>query len=239
MATTPAACEIDRLPEEILLAVISGTSPCDLSPLEFRPSPPPSGNKALFMRLSASPVFLDGGNMRMWLDRESGVKCYMLPARALHILGGEKLQYWRKIGCRFKQFTVLQNMCLLEICGKIQSKMLSQNSTYTAYMVFRIDTESRGLRYPTQEASVSIGEMKSTRQVCVGGLQKSHWHTVPANVHRPKRRADNWLELKMGRFYNEDGDDDEVSFSLTETGGAIAKMVLFCKALKLEQKNLL
>ncbi|TVU16752.1 hypothetical protein EJB05_36904 [Eragrostis curvula] len=231
MATTPAACEIDRLPEEILLVVISRTSPRDLSPLEFRPSPPPSGNKALFMRLSASPVFLDGGHMRMWLDRESGAKCYMLPPRALHILGGEKLQYWRQIGCRFNQFTVIKNMCLFEICGKIQSKMLSQNSTY--YMVFMIDTESRGLRYPAQEASVSIGEMKSTRQVCVGGLEKTHWHTVPANVRRPKRRADNWLELEMGRFYNEDGDDDEVSISLTETRGGNRKNGLILRGIEI------
>ena len=47
--------------------------------------------------------------------------------------------------------------------------MLSQNSTYTTYMVFKISDESYGLDSPLQEAAVIIGENKLTRQVCLQG----------------------------------------------------------------------
>ena len=53
--------------------------------------------------------------------------------------------------------------------GKIHCKMLSQNSTYTTYMVFKISDESYGLDSPLQEAAVIIGENKFTRQVCLQG----------------------------------------------------------------------
>jgi hypothetical protein len=33
----------------------------------------------------------------MWLDRETGAKCYMLSARALCIIWGDTPRYWRWI----------------------------------------------------------------------------------------------------------------------------------------------
>ncbi|KAK3155609.1 hypothetical protein QOZ80_2BG0205460 [Eleusine coracana subsp. coracana] len=125
-----SATVIARLPEELLSAAISLTSPrdacraatvspafrdaansdavwsCflpserDLPPLvegELDPAPP--SKKALFMRLSNSdvPVLLADGRVSMWVDRESGAKCYMLSARALCIIWGDTPRYWRWI----------------------------------------------------------------------------------------------------------------------------------------------
>ncbi|KAK3159432.1 hypothetical protein QOZ80_2AG0150040 [Eleusine coracana subsp. coracana] len=251
------ACEIARLPEQVLSAVISLTAPrdacraavvspafraaadsdavwaCflprDLPPLadgELDPAPP--SKKALFMRLSASPVLLADSLTSTWLDRKTGAKCYMMSARALHISWGETPMYWRwiplaKSDSRCKEAVMLRNVCWLEIRGKMHSKMLSKNSGYAAYMVFKIDGDSFGLDmdYPAQEASVSIGERKSRRPVCVEGCRRRSRIRdgrvrLPVDVQLPQERSDGWTELEMGEFYNEEGEDGEVSISLME-----------------------
>jgi hypothetical protein len=102
-------------------AVWSCFVPSNLPPLaegELHPAPP--SKKDLFMRLSDGPALLaDGLVVRgsasaasryessdrgcclcmqtMWLDRESGAKCYMLSARALCVVWGDTPQYWRWI----------------------------------------------------------------------------------------------------------------------------------------------
>ncbi|RCV08869.1 hypothetical protein SETIT_1G361700v2 [Setaria italica] len=221
--------------------------PGDLPPLadgELSPAPP--SKKELFMRLSNSdsPVLLADRLMSMWLDRDTGAKCYMLSARALCIIWGDTPRYWRWIplaDSRFSEGAELQDVCWLEIRGKIHCKMLSRNSTYAAYMVFKISDESYGLDYPPQEAAVTIGESKFTRQVCLQGHenegegieevpQNYRSLMVPAITRRlrrnrplphgvtvPKKRADGWMEMEMGEFNNEEGEDGEVSISLMET----------------------
>ncbi|KAK8463481.1 hypothetical protein SEVIR_1G368150v4 [Setaria viridis] len=77
----------------------------------------------------------------MWLDRETGAKCYMLSARALCIIWGNTPEYWGWIpltDSSFSEAARLLQVWWLEIRGKIDSKMLSQNSTYAAYIVFKV-----------------------------------------------------------------------------------------------------
>ncbi|TVU20365.1 hypothetical protein EJB05_36572 [Eragrostis curvula] len=222
--------------------------PIDLPPLaqgELDPAPP--SKKAMFTRLSDSPVLLADGLVSMWLDRESGAKCFMLSARALYIVWVDTPQYWRWISLtnsRFAEAAKLRDVCWLEIRGKMNSQMLSQNTKYAAYMVFKIDDEHYGLDFPLQEAAVSIGGNRSSRQACLLGydnaddeeempenyrsimlrirrFRRSTRRVPPpeAHVQLPQKRADGWMELEMGEFCNEGGDDGEVSISLTETRG--------------------
>ncbi|KAL6591480.1 hypothetical protein ACP70R_049983 [Stipagrostis hirtigluma subsp. patula] len=299
METTAAAsaadCEIARLPEELLSASISRTSPRDacraaaVSPAFraaadsdavwscFLPAdlpqladgelddPAPPSKKALFARLADRPALLADGLTSMWLDRETGAKCYMLSARALCIVWGDTPRYWSWIpltDSRFSEGAELLDVCWLEIRGKIHSKMLSQNSTYAAYIVFKIDDESYGLDSPDQEASVSIGERSSTLQVCLQGYEnveeevpqnyrsirmpafrgrfRRRNRRVPppgANVRLPQKRADNWMEVELGEFYNEGGDDGEVSISLTETKGGHWKKGLIVQGIEIRPKK--
>uniref|UniRef100_A0A0A9EI00 F-box domain-containing protein n=1 Tax=Arundo donax TaxID=35708 RepID=A0A0A9EI00_ARUDO len=216
------------------------------------------------MRLSDRPVLLTDGLTSMWLDRESGAKCYMLSARALHISWGETPEYWEWIplvDSRFSEGAELLDVCWLEIRGKIHSKMLSQNSTYTAFIVFKIADGSYGLDFPNQEASISIGENRLTRRVCLhgnGNVEEVHQNyrpdTMPAIGARfrrrnrrvpppgaivlfPQKRADNWMELEMGKFYNEEGDDGEVSISLMETKGGNWKRGLIVQGIEIRAKK--
>ncbi|CAM0913816.1 unnamed protein product [Alopecurus aequalis] len=274
--TETAACEIERLPEELLAAAISlCRSPPDACRAAavsraFRPAAdsdavwsrflprdlpqfaqgelpctPPS-KKALFRCLADQPALLPCRLVSMWLDRATGAKCYMLSARALQISWGDTPDYWEWIdlGCeevksnkRFLEAAKLLGVWWLEIRGKINSMMLSHNLTYAAYMVFKLADDGFDLLdFPFQEASVSAGS-DSKRQVCLqsymevgdDGVPLKHILTssdptyhhpeVPLtdDIILPRKRADGWIEVELGDFYNEEGYNDEVSFRLIET----------------------
>lgn len=156
----------------------------------------------------------------------------------------------------------------MEIRGKIHCNMLSQNTTYAAYMVFKMSDESYGLHYPFQEAQVSVGATKSTRQVYLGydnegegegedgeevpqnyrsfrplGLFRPRIgrrnRRVPPGVHvqHPQTRADGWMEMEMGEFENEEGEDGEVSISLMETRGGNWKKGLIVQGIEIRVKK--
>ncbi|PUZ78184.1 hypothetical protein GQ55_1G432500 [Panicum hallii var. hallii] len=240
-AESGPACEIARLPEELLSASIARAAPRDAChaaavspafraaadsdavwacfvPRDVPPladgelSPAPPSKKALFMRLCDSPVRLADGLTIMWLDRETGAKCYMLSARALCIIWGDTPCYWRRVpitGSRFSEAAELLQVWWLEIRGKIDSKMLSQHSTYAAYIVFKVAPGAYGLGSPYPETSVSLGGSKSTCHVCldVSGRddedswwtlrpsRRSHLEIPLSNVLLPQQRADGWMEL--------------------------------------------
>ncbi|CAN6279643.1 unnamed protein product [Urochloa humidicola] len=281
-----SACEIARLPEDLLSASIARTTPrdacraaavspafraaadsdavwaCfvprDLPPLaDGQLSSAPPSKKAMFMRLCDSPVLLADGLTSMWLDRETGTKCYMLSARALCIIWGDTPQYWRWIpitDSSFSEAAQLRLVWWLEIRGNIDSKMLSQNSTYAAYIVFKVDRGAHGLGSPFPETSVSLGGSKSTRRVCLDDLDRScdEWTRdeslwgprpiargrieIPPNVLLPRERADGWLELEMGEFQNDEGEDGEVSIRLEETSATV-KSGLIVQGIEIRPKK--
>ncbi|BAH91933.1 Os02g0813133 [Oryza sativa Japonica Group] len=244
-----AACEIARLPEELLVEVLSLTGPRDASRAAAdsdavwsrflprglprlarrelpRSPPPPPSRKAHFLRLSAGPLLLPRKLMSMWLDREKGAKCYMLSARALQISWGDSPQYWSWIplaDSRFKEGAELLSVCWLEIRGKLPGKKLSQNTNYAAYLVYKIADRSYGLDFPFQEASVSIGGSITARQV--------------KDIENPQKRADGWMELKLGELYNEEGDDGEVCISFMETKGGHWKSGLVVQGIEIRPKK--
>ncbi|KAL5211645.1 hypothetical protein ABZP36_022492 [Zizania latifolia] len=262
------ACEIARLPEELLSASISRTTPrdaCrvavvsrafhtaadtdavwasfvphDLPPLADGELPPaPLSKKELFLLLSAGPLLLSDRLMSMWLDKECGSKCYMLSARALYIVWGDTPRYWDWIpltDSRFAEGAELKDVCWLKIDGNIDTNMLSPNSTYVAYMVFKIADEFYGLKHPLQEASVSLGGRKSRRKVSVL-MQRCRQVPHEENVTVPQRRADGWMELEMGEFFNEEGEDGEARFCLTEINGGNWKRGLIVQGIEIRLKK--
>jgi hypothetical protein len=153
------------------------------------------------------------------------------------------------------------HVCWFKIRGKIHSNMLSQDTIYAAYIVFKLNEYFIGLDYPAQEASVSFGETNLTRKVCfqgydgedvAGGVPGHYWpiRSFPAqrarrrnrravphgeNVTLPRQRADGWMELVLGEFYMGGDDDGEVSFSLIETKGGNWKSGLIVQGIEIRR----
>ncbi|XP_048533986.1 F-box protein PP2-B11-like [Triticum urartu] len=234
------------------------------------PHAPPS-KKGLFRYLSDQPALLPGKLVSMRLDRATGTKCYMLSARSLHISWGETIDYWEWIKLRsdeiqannsFREAAQLQGVWWLLIRGEIHSTMLSPNSKYAAYMVFKLADEFIKLDFPFQEASITVGgNDDSTRQVCLqaymedgdDGVPRKHilrcsWedympHTscdaIPLtdDVMLPRKRVDGWMEVELGEFYNGESCDSDVSVCLKETEGGVWKTGLIVWGIEIRTKQ--
>ncbi|KAM3196079.1 hypothetical protein ACQJBY_071977 [Aegilops geniculata] len=260
------SCEIARLPEELVSAALSLTSPrdacraaavspafraaadsdavwaCFLPPLADHPPLADGeallarGKKDLFLRLSGSSVLLPGGLMSMWLDRESGAKCYMVSARELSIAWRDTPEHWTWIpldDSRFSESAELIWVCWLEIRGKIHSKMLSQGSTYTVSIVYKLADDSDGLNFPVN-ASLSVRGSVMACKVC---LQRNPHMIHTEDVVLPRERVDGWMELELGEFVCEAGEDGDVSFGLSETECFNCKSGLILQGIEIRGKN--
>ena len=115
--------------------------------------------------------------------------------------------------------------------------MLSRDTTYVAYMVFKLDDRwLYGFDFPFQEASFGVAGSESVRQVCLQGYIEDgdgvdgppRKHILPGlhpsrhvvspgeDVLFPHRKAGGWMEVELGEFHNGEGDGDEVAISLVE-----------------------
>ncbi|XP_072973186.1 uncharacterized protein [Typha angustifolia] len=242
--------------------------PSDLPSILSRAVDPPAGyatKKDLYFRLCDLPLLLDGGKMSFQLERSSGGKCYMLSARSLLIVWGGTMKYWRWISLpdsRFTEVAQLLNVCWLEIRGKIESKMLSRNTTYAAYLIFKTKGQGDSFSYKPQKTMVRLGSHVSHHDVCLAPDSAEtrgnthmyrnflNWRGVPTlphvgdaeqeatrNVRCPQKRDDGWMEMEMGEFYNEEGDDGEVEMSLMEIKGGHWKTGLILQGIEVRPKK--
>ncbi|KAI0510240.1 hypothetical protein KFK09_010841 [Dendrobium nobile] len=272
--------DIQRLPEECVSYAISFTSPRDACrseavSAEFR-SAACSDNvwrsflpsdyaemlaravdrvefasmKHLYFRL-CDPILIDGGKMGFFVDRDTGAKCFILPARELWIVWGGTPRYWRWVPhpeSRFSEVAELLNVCWLEIRGKINCRMLSKCSNYSAYLIFKLSDSAWGFGFPLQEVSVAIGAHVSKFSVRLMEDLREPLNDPPVEapdvpddadepqhdqlpdpneqarrdrgmVLKPQTRQDGWMEILLGEFYNEEGDDGDVAMSFLALGG--------------------
>ncbi|XP_047337357.1 F-box protein PP2-B11-like [Impatiens glandulifera] len=121
--------------------------------------PPPLTTKDLFFHLADNPLIIDSGTKSFSLEKRSGLKCYMLAARDLTIVWSDSPMYWRFTSLpesRFPEVAELISVCWLEIHGKLSRKMLSENTLYGAYLVFKWTSEAYGMDHQPVEVSCRI-----------------------------------------------------------------------------------
>ncbi|XP_068667164.1 F-box protein PP2-B10-like [Aristolochia californica] len=216
-----------------------------------------SSRKELYFRLCDS-VLIDDGKMSFWLDKSSGKRCFMLSAGELRIAWGDVPQYWRWVDStksRFSKVAELLMVCWLEITGRFDSRLLSPKTTYVAYLVMKIYPEGYGLDHAPAELSVKLGDQLSVhpgrlklpsirRRRPPGPLARlSLWRNAyfeencQADARFPVERGDGWMELELGEFYNDDGKDGEVEFSLMEVKGGDWKRGLIVDGIEIRPKK--
>uniref|UniRef100_A0A803Q2S8 F-box domain-containing protein n=1 Tax=Cannabis sativa TaxID=3483 RepID=A0A803Q2S8_CANSA len=184
------------------------------SPLIF------SSKKDLYLRLSLSPVLLDEGNKSIVLNRLTGNKSCMIGSRKLAIAWAGSRRFWNWLplsNSRFGEVIHLRNVCWLDICGKIEKKMLSPNTNYAAYLVYNIAFGFQGLEF-VRVSMRFLGpggvlvEEKPEFDVNLGSMEDDE-------RGRLKQGDDGWLELKVGEFFNGEEEDNggSVETCLKET----------------------
>ncbi|KAJ9166654.1 hypothetical protein P3X46_021372 [Hevea brasiliensis] len=217
-----------------------------------------SSKKQLFLRLCQNPILIDEGKKSFALEKWTGKICYMLSARDLTIVWSDTPTYWRWVSepdSRFAEVAVLIMVCWLEISGKINTQMLSPATLYTAYLVFKLATGAFGFQSLPAEVSVGLAGSESfTRGVFLDakrgrrrrhGMLSRSWHfglraSVPtggSDGGYPKERADGWLEIKLGEFFNKEGEDGELEMSILEVKGGHWKRGLVVQGIEIRPKR--
>lgn len=199
--------------------------------------------KQLYLCLSESHILLDRGYLSFKLDKWSGKKCYMLGARELSITCQDDTSYWEWQPIpesRFPEVCILRKVCWLEIKGKIAAIMLSQNTRYAAYLVFRIARDSRGLAVPAK-TMVSFGGIETeTTGVFLQkpGARGRLWHVpLQNNDGFPRKRRDGWMEIELGEFYCDERRHGEVEMVFEEIRHGNWKYGLVVEGIELRPKS--
>ncbi|CAH9073861.1 unnamed protein product [Cuscuta epithymum] len=211
--------------------------------------------KELFVKLF-SPLLIDGGHKTFCIDKESSKKCYTFSASELSIAFSGNSLYWSwkpLLGSRFPKIVELVMICWLEIKANISTRMLSSNTIYGAYFIFKLAGRAFGLDSLPSEISVKFGNFQSHRVVY---LRKNSYtkqamerafmlHRVEALKSRlhplgPEsvvhERGDGWLEIELGEFYNDCDSGKEVEVSLREVKGGHLKGGLIVEGIELRPK---
>lgn len=104
----------------------------------------------------------------------------------------------------------------LEIIGKFNVRKLKQKTSYAAFLVFK-------LRNWSSELEKAIASVRFTKEICQGSVHEGYIvfiDTKNCNAKKgrfPRQRSDGWMEIKLGDFFNNLGDDGEVEMRLIET----------------------
>ena len=152
---------------------------------------------------------------------------------------------------RFQDVAVLKTISLLQIQGKIRTKRLSSNTTYGAYLIFKISDSSFGLHSIPSEISLEVGKhiYTNTAYVCRNDSQKQKMESIfyshrvemlrkrvnKGDGKEPKERKDGWMEIEVGEFFSGEG-DEEVRMSLMEIKGGHLKGGLIIEGIEVRPK---
>ncbi|XP_070057943.1 F-box protein PP2-B11-like [Nicotiana tomentosiformis] len=123
----------------------------------------------------------------------------------------------------------LRSINWLDIYGKIETKNLIQTTSYAVYLVFKLTDNPRGLER-------SIASLRFVKEVAKdAGIEGttvfiSKKKELPGELGRfPHLRSDGWLEIKLGEFFNNLGEDGEVEMRLMEINNATSKSGIIVK----------
>ncbi|GAB4834130.1 hypothetical protein Ancab_032393 [Ancistrocladus abbreviatus] len=187
-----------------------------------------ASKKDLFVHLCRSPILLGSGTKSFGLDKWSGKKCYMLAAKELVICWGESPHHWKWASfpeSRFSEVAELLCVWWLDIRGKIQTKLLSPDTTYGAYFLYKLKAHSYGLGVESEPIKVWVKECDGFDPE-VNIVKKIYLKAPklrPSSASRqyhgegelPYKRADGWMEIEMGQYFNH-GDADGIGNRMIE-----------------------
>ncbi|PPD75634.1 hypothetical protein GOBAR_DD27445 [Gossypium barbadense] len=208
------------LPEECLCLIISLTSPEDAC------------RSAMISHAFRSVANRDES---FQLEKKSGKKCYMMGARALSIIPEGTPAHWIWTSLqesRFPETAELKQVWWLNMRGEIETKILSSDTNYAVYFVFKLRKEhTTGFTQRTVGLHVHVDKigLREVRMVSLDPLRDE-----PRYI---RERGDGWMEIEMGAFFKNCGDDGSVEFSVWEAHTNYVKQGLIIEGIELRPKD--
>lgn len=189
--------------------------------------------KDLYVHLCFHPILIENGAMSFQLEKKTGKKCYMLGARTLSVTWGESpLNYWTwpsHPASRFSEVAELKEVWWLDVRGKMERRILSSGTNYAAYLVFMLDRNRMGFN---RSVGLNVIGEGGVRNVFLDPPEDVPQHQL-AN-----ERGDGWMEIEMGEFFNERGDDGALNFCLREVDTSYYKQGLIIEGIEVRQKDI-
>ncbi|KAL4580552.1 hypothetical protein LXL04_016750 [Taraxacum kok-saghyz] len=183
--------------------------------------------KELFFKLTSS-LLIDGGLKTFSIEKATGKRCYMLSARDLYIAWSDNPLFWcwKPIPkSRFAEAVELRMTNWLEIEGKINTKILSQNTQYGAYVIIKLaHHRAYGLDVLPSKVSIEVGQFHSQRTINL---------SCKPNSKVFHERRDGWLEIELGQFYNDGICEKNVIMRLREVDGVHLKGGLLVEGIEI------
>ncbi|KAL1827060.1 hypothetical protein ACET3Z_005472 [Daucus carota] len=251
--------------------------PCDYSQLISRAVPAHrhildhlalSPKKKLYLFLCDNPLVIDNGTLSFSLDKWTGKKCFMIAARELAIVWGDTPRYWRWTfdkESRFGKAIELISVCWLEIHGRINTSLLSPDTDYTAYLVYKPSIAVYGFEHQPVEIWIGLSGEECVKCTFIldpeGGLQANYvrmppprrlslLHSNRANQPRPqvpipvgietrcpRVRKDGWLEIDLAQYFHKEGENRELEITMMETKGGHWKSGLIIQGIEIRAKS--
>ncbi|KAJ4954910.1 hypothetical protein NE237_011693 [Protea cynaroides] len=216
-----------------------------------------SSKKEQFLHLSDNPLLIDNGTKTFSLEKCSGKKCYMIGAKELFIVWawGNTPMAWKWTSVpesRFSEVAELVEVYWLDIHGRMETRLLSPNTTYVAYMVFKLTVLAYGLQNKSVETIVRLasgarieserGEGKSVilqrpvERKWEGELPEGTEANSVPEIEVPKERGDGWMEIEMGEFFNERDEYGEIDMILLDFNSCDSKSGLIIQGIEIRPK---
>ncbi|KAI3459641.1 hypothetical protein Pfo_016304 [Paulownia fortunei] len=212
-----SAAENDHVWERFLPLDCQEIISTSVSPVKY------ATKKDLYFSLCDSPVLINGGKMSFSIDKRNGNKCFMVGARELLISWKGCWDFTSNAKSRFSEVAKLRSIGWIHIQGKIKTQMLSKNTTYAAYLVFWLE-KMDGLKSSKTVIRFLNDQPKNN-------TSNEHFESRETGKIA-KMRADGWVEIEMGKFYNGYGDDGEVEAWLTEINSPHGKSGLVVEGIE-------
>ncbi|KAF4347319.1 hypothetical protein G4B88_030257 [Cannabis sativa] len=142
--------------------------------------------------------------------------------KELEIIWGDKPHYWRWISLpesRFPEVALLNVVWWLHVSAKLETKILSPKTTYTAYLVFKLEENQYNFDRRPVELCIQLEGREEMEGFNVF-LKPPSRNNINNMTLISQDRGDGWKEIKMGQFFNEGGDHDLVLCTLKEVSCA-------------------
>ncbi|XP_065880938.1 putative F-box protein PP2-B12 [Euphorbia lathyris] len=218
--------------------------------------------KQLYLSLCDNPIIIEHGRKSFALEKVSGKKTYMISARDLKIAWGDTPSYWRwnsNPDSRFGEVAELICVCWFDISGKINTQMLSPATRYEAYLVYQ-STGAHGFEYHPTEATVGLAGTEGCKLTVyligerggnprryqmvrrIGWLRRNRilelqGYEGDREVQYPRTREDGWIEVKLGEFFNKEGQDGDLEISILEVKSGFWKRGILVQGIEIRPTN--
>ncbi|KAF5200131.1 Phloem protein 2-like a1 [Thalictrum thalictroides] len=163
-----------------------------------------------------SGVYLNKKRQKYWIEKDSGINCFMLLPRGLTIIWGDDKQYWtwptfEEPDGVVVEMAELLKVCWLEVNGSLDLSLLSPNNMYEIVFIIKLDNEAAGWETPVTLKTRFI-DAEEVHKLSLLPKPRGQWIEVQVlgdsepDIKTRKsslltKPRGQWFELQAGEFY--------------------------------------